>query len=417
MNDLGVYLNGERIGTFSQLQTGRHAFEYAAAWREANTGLPLSLSMPLDLPRYEGTVVTAFFDGLLPDNSDIRRRWGQRFGVSANNPHALLTHMGADCPGALQIIPGVLPTDSGLIPLSNANIAERLRQLREDIAATRLPGDRGQFSLAGAQRKTALHLSDGQWFLPYGTAPTTHILKPPIPGFEAQEANECFCLWLAEELGLITAECRTETFEGERAIIITRFDRYRDEEGRWQRIHMEDMCQALGVPPALKYQMDGGPSPERILALLESSSDPEADKLAFMKALFFNWLVLGTDAHAKNYSLMLGRGHEVLLAPLYDISSFLPYTLDAAHTDLAMKIGGKKQAGEIRRHYWERLARDGGMRVGETMDHLDRMLGDFAKGVTQTEDKAIQGGMNEDFVTRLSQELKRWQQQVVGYWR
>ena len=412
MSHLYVYMDDAYIGNFIQLDTGRHAFQYSDEWLEAETGLPLSLSMPLDLSWHEGPTVTNFFDGLLPDNAEVRKRWGRQFGVSANNPYALLTHMGKDCPGALQIVPDHPYTEAGYEPLSETDIEERLRTLREDETAWRQPGDQGQFSLAGAQRKTALHFDGKRWSLPYGKAATTHILKPPIPGFEAQEANECFCLWLSAAMGLVTTECEVMHFGEERAVVVTRFDRYINEGDELHRIHMEDMCQAFGIHPELKYQSDGGPSPERILDLLEGTSSPDSDKMRFIEALFFNWLVLGTDAHAKNYSLLLGQGNEVVLAPLYDISSYLPYTDDPEHENLAMKIVSKKKAGEVSRQYWERLASRGNMHVVNTMAVLDSMVNVFESTVRETEAKALLSNMSPEFIKRLSNHLVNWSKTV-----
>lgn len=417
MSVLHVYLDNEHIGDFHQLDTGRHAFEYSDEWLAADNGLPLSLSMPLDGKCHEGPVVTAFFNGLLPDNDEVRKRWGRRFNVSPNNPFTLLTHMGQDCAGAIQIVEGEPATENELQALSTDDIAKRLHDLREDAGAWQSPDDRGYFSLAGAQRKTALHFANGNWYLPSGSTPTTHILKPPIPDFEAQEANECFCLWLASNMGLPATECETQSFNEERAIVVTRFDRYRDAMDNIYRIHMEDLCQAFGIAPTLKYQSDGGPNPERILELLEGCSEPEMDKHYFMEALFFNWLVLGTDAHAKNYSLMLGKGSQVMLAPLYDISSYLPYTKDPTRENLAMKIMTKKQAGEIRREHWQRLAERANMNVANAMAALDGMLEQFAGAVSETKEKALMAGMKPDFIKRLSQDLIGWSEQVKTFMR
>jgi serine/threonine-protein kinase HipA len=40
--------------------------------------------------------------------------------------------------------------------------------------------------------------------------------------------------------------------------------------------------------------------------LREQSSNPEEDVQSFVDAIAFNWLIAGTDAHAKNYALLLG---------------------------------------------------------------------------------------------------------------
>tara|TARA_R110000787_G_scaffold189852_2_gene301423 strand:- start:5519 stop:5851 length:333 start_codon:yes stop_codon:yes gene_type:complete len=67
------------------------------------------------------------------------------------------------------------------------------------------------------------------------------------------------------------------------------------------RAHLEDYCQALGAHPADKYQNMGGPSPHDMIAHLRTfGSQPKTDVLRFVDALIFNWLIGGTDAHAKN---------------------------------------------------------------------------------------------------------------------
>ncbi|HEY0691385.1 MAG TPA: HipA domain-containing protein [Kribbella sp.] len=79
--------------------------------------------------------------------------------------------------------------------------------------------------------------------------------------------------------------------------------------------------------PAKKYQNEGGPSPSDIAALfrrvMPRSAARDATR-AFLDALVWNWVIAGTDAHAKNYSLLL-LGNQVRLAPFYDVASALPY--------------------------------------------------------------------------------------------
>jgi serine/threonine-protein kinase HipA len=79
----------------------------------------------------------------------------------------------------------------------------------------------------------------------------------------------------------------------------------------------------------------------------------------FIDALAFNWLIAGTDAHAKNYALLFGRGGRLRLAPLYDLGSALPYpALRQDKLAMAMKIGSTYRLRDIRRQHWESLLRD-----------------------------------------------------------
>ena len=130
---------------------------------------------------------------------------------------------------------------------------------------------------------------------------------------------------------------------------------------RW---HQEDLCQALGRYPHQKYQADGGPSASEIVTLLDRSSDDyESDVAQFIGALAFNWIIAGTDAHSKNYSLIHGRGSFLRSAPLYDLASWLPYERDpnSRKVKLAMKIGGTYRLHEIDKSSWMKWAEETGL--------------------------------------------------------
>ena len=146
--------------------------------------------------------------------------------------------------------------------------------------------------------------------------PTTPILKPPTGHFDGHAENEHFCLGLGRTLGLPVANSEVTRFEDEIAIVIERYDRV--HAGKvWHRVHQEDMCQALSIPPTQKYQSDGGPGVRDIVDLLRIfSSNPKEDIGTFLDAVYYNWRVAGTDAHAKNYALLLAAAGQVRFAPL-----------------------------------------------------------------------------------------------------
>ena len=180
-------LDGRTVGRVQRLRTGglRFSFTYDDAWRNDADAYPLSLSMPLSASEHRHPIIEAFLWGLLPDNEIILDRWAKRFHVSPRNAFALIAEVGEDCAGAVQFIrPERLADGASPDPepewLDEKAIGDRLRALRADISATRLPRDTGQFSLPGAQAKTALLLDGGRWGVPSGRTPTTHILKPPM---------------------------------------------------------------------------------------------------------------------------------------------------------------------------------------------------------------------------------------------
>jgi len=410
--ELVALINGEEIGRVHRDRRGRFTFVYADAWREAPAAHPLSLSMPLAAAGHGHAVTEAFLWGLLPDNATILDRWGRKFHVSPRNPFALLAHVGEDCPGAVQFVrpehvAAFLADEGGAVAwLDEHGVAERLRLLEADPSAWRAPRDAGQFSLAGAQPKTALLFADGHWAVPSGRTPTTHILKPPTGEFDGYAENEHFCLRLARRLGMPTASSRVMRFEDELAIVIERYDRHRTGKRLW-RVHQEDACQALGVPPTRKYENEGGPGVEAIVELLRThSSERATDVATFLDALAFHWLAAGTDAHAKNYSLLIGAAGRVRLAPLYDLASALPYDdMQLQKLKLAMKIGPDYRLRDIGAREWHRLART--LRLDS-----DALLGRLTELAARLPDESatlrrrLRGeGLTHDVIERLHDRL------------
>lgn len=363
-DELIALLNGIRMGRVIRDKRGRLGLIYEEEWRAARNAYPLSLSMPLAAAEHGHRPVEAYLWGLLPDSDAVLERWAKRFQVSARNPFALLGHVGEDCAGAVQFVrPDRLDAVLGQGPaeiewLDEKDIAERLRMLRADRAAWRIPRDTGQFSLAGTQPKTALLYENGRWGVPSGRTPTTHILKPPTGEFDGHAENEHVCMRLASALGLIAARSEVTWFEDQPAIVIERYDRERTETGI-PRAHQEDVCQALAILPTRKYENDGGPGVRAIVGLLRIfSGRPAEDVQRFVDAILFNWLIGGTDAHAKNYSMLIGADGRARLAPLYDVASILPYGFDPRRVRLAMKIGGEYRLRDTGPRQWQKLARD-----------------------------------------------------------
>ena len=366
---LFVLLGNHAVGRLTRDNAGSLTFEYEESWLADEDAYPLSFSMPLTRARHSGDVVAAYLWGLLPDNEIILDGWAKRFKVSARDPFALLANVGADCPGAVRFVTAERREDVARENekrresawLDDHAIAERLRGLHRDASAWREATDTGQFSLGGAQPKTALFSDGKRWGVPSGRVPTTHILKPGSPDLEGHAENEHFCLVLAGAAGLPVARSRVMHFEDEVAIVVERYDRLRDGDAVG-RVHQEDCCQALGVLPMNKYENVGGPGALAITTLLrERSRNAQEDLGTFLAALVFNWVVAGTDAHAKNYSVLIGRGGGLRLAPLYDIASFLPYAKHGLRKlTLAMKIGGTYRLHDIGVYAWQKLAKEVG---------------------------------------------------------
>lgn len=386
---LHVYLDGVLAGRLTQATGGALSFSYDDVYLERRAPTPLSLSMPLSGSRHSNRVVSAWLDGLLPDNLSVREEWGRRFEVSPRNPFALLRHVGRDAAGAVQVLPVEVDPPDGAQRLGNVRrltdreVCDLLAGLIVRDGGWQVGAGSGRWSLAGAQNKVALHrLDDGGWGVPEDSTPTTHILKPTRRDtrFADLHANEFVCLRAASHLGLRTAHVELADFGGAKTLVSTRYDRGRGPEGGWLRLHQEDLLQAMSYPPSKKYQSDGGPSVKNVANLLATLALPDRDpvRLGFFDALAFNVLVGGTDAHAKNYSLLL-RGSRVALAPVYDMASYAPYLEPGEVARSSMKIGRTWTAREATAEDWSDVGASLGLDRDDALsrvEHLRRGLPD-----------------------------------------
>ena len=336
-----------------------------------------------------------------------------RFQVSPGNVFRLLEHVGEDCAGAVQFVkPG--RTDAWFAAnavnhvqwLTDQEVADRLQLLLKDHSATRVGNDRGHFSLAGAQPKTAFHFDPVQsrWGVPSGLTPTTHIFKPPTGDFDGYAENEHYCLRLARRVGLATAPSTIMTFGGVTTIVSERYDRYRVAQ-HVRRMHQEDMCQALARMPQNKYQNDGGPSPTEIMGLIRMhSSARDEDETRFVDALIFNWLISGTDAHAKNYAFLIAPGGQTRLAPLYDLASALPYPqqIYPRHATLAMKVGNHYKLREIGMREWKKAAKELRYDEDKLIQRIRKMATDLPAAALEVETELSKSGIQHSVCKRMT---------------
>jgi len=380
-------MNGERVGTWTQTR-GTDILRYDPAWLASPAGRALSRSLPFtpDNTPHKGEVVANYFDNLLPDSDAIRARIRTRFGATSTRAFELLSAIGRDCVGAVQLLPeGTTPAGHDRIdsePLTDTAV-ENL------IAASLSPGrilgqpagtadlDDFRISIAGAQEKTALLHHRGKWRRPLGSTPTTHILKLPLGlvghlqmDMKHSVENEWLCMKLMRAYGLPSANCDMRTFGARKVLAVERFDR-RLQAGGWiARLPQEDFCQALGLPSTMKYEADGGPGMNDILHVLNASTQALADKRAFLKAQIIFWLLAATDGHAKNFSLHHERGGTFRLAPFYDVLSAWPVIGNRANqiswqkAKLAMCVRAKNahwKLSEIKPRHWHAPARAAGL--------------------------------------------------------
>jgi serine/threonine-protein kinase HipA len=393
--ELEIWMGDRRVGTLDGSDRRSLRVVYGEEWCDDPSATPLSVSMPIAGRTYTGRTVSSYLWGLLPDNERVLTRWARTFQCSATDVFGLLKGVGGDVAGAARYVRNEdVKGASGFDRLSDHDVAGLLQQAKLDATAWHSQS-RGQWSLAGAQTKIALAFDNRlkAWGVPSGTRPTTHILKPAIGGLSDHDINEHLCLRVAAVLGMRAAETHIRSFDDQRALVVTRYDRLQ-RDGIDVRVHQEDCCQALGVHPHSKYQADGGPGIEdlgkliREVVLTHQDGNTEVDVNALVRAAAFNWLILGTDAHAKNYSLLLS-GPQVRFAPLYDVASVAPYEPYAKKLKLAQKIGGEYRAGYVSRRHWERTAKsvriDSDLLRADIIEMAERLPDAFAFAITESE--------------------------------
>lgn len=341
---------------------GRVSFSYVDDYRKQPDPTPLSQIIGFDSRAHKPSQVRNWFDGLLPDSSAVREEWGRKYHVSARNPLSLLRHVGRDAAGAVQVLSPDESADDAASRTGDIQwlTDDEFESLLDDLSTRRGDWGRefrnGRWSLAGAQNKVALFHDRGRWGIPLDSTPTTHIIKTSIDGFDLHDVNEFAAQRAAQSLGIPAADTTLLIQGGARAVVSTRYDRlYVD--GRWRRIHQEDLCQALGTAPDLKYQSDGGPGiadARRVFERMGARAERERAASTFFDYMIYNVVIGATDAHAKNFSI-LHAGSASRLAPLYDTASFLPYVHEPIRTaglreDLprsAMKIGSTYELSKI----------------------------------------------------------------------
>jgi serine/threonine-protein kinase HipA len=371
------------LGELERRGPSRYRFAYSdeALQRHGEGATVLSASLPVQPDVFAPARTAPFFEGLLPEGA-VRAAIAQSFRLSEEDGFGLLDALGADCAGAVEVLPpGVQPAPVGggrLRPLTTEELGRLIEALPRNPLGVDPGPDGVRLSLGGIQHKLVLahewspiHGIAGGRMLggftlgqPLEGAPSTCILKPEFGQYEDLVVNEAFCMRVAGGAGLVVAW--TDVFRRPTptpCLYVERFDRIR-EGGRVVRLHQEDMCQALGVTPAAKYEENGGPSIEAIIGLLRGlrGSRMARDINDFIHAVLVNFLIGNSDAHGKNFALLYDPDSGIRLAPLYDIVSTSVYS--DITTRMAMTIGGVADPEQVDLEAWFLLADECGLGGG-----------------------------------------------------
>jgi serine/threonine-protein kinase HipA len=385
MSLLTLWAGGARAGDLDA-GDGLWALAYEATWN----AFALSPRFPLTARHFQDSArdrqVEWFFDNLLPEGH-LRERIAQRDRIDPRDTWALLARHGQDMAGALSLMPqGIEPAaEEILVPLPPAVLQERIRESRARNLPLMAAWEEIRMSLAGAQEKLGVRIdASGAMYLPEGSAPSTHIIKPEnVSGdFPFCPANEFFCMRLARALQVPVPEVDLLHLE-EPVYVIERFDRERVMGGGMpavRRIHQIDLCQALGVAPSKKYESEGGLGLHQLLAVARSPflDRPIVATGEVIRWVVFNYLIGNLDAHAKNMAFLL-RGSKAAVAPFYDmlcVEAYLP------GQTMAMSIAGENKPGWVEGPHWDALAHEADVAPRAVRTILARMIARVPEAVS-----------------------------------
>ena len=390
MSVLIVSANGIPVGTL-EVEKGQWKFDYATEWKD----YALSPIFPIATRRFEDTtndkLVEWFFENLLPEGR-LRDLIATRDRIDPRDTWALLIRHGQDTAGALSLIPKgfAAATEEILVPLSQEVLQKKIKASKARNLPLMASWDEIRMSLAGAQEKLGLHIDAyGAMFLPEGSAPSTHIVKPENASadFPYCPANEFFCMRLAHELKVPVPAVGLLHLP-EPLYVIERFDREpldkSAEKGTgsaFKRLHQIDLCQAMGVAPSKKYESEGGLGLHHLFGVLRGTfmERPIVAANAVVQWIAFNYLIGNLDAHAKNIAFLM-RGQKAAVAPFYDmlcVEAYLP------RQTMAMSIAGENKPGWVEGPHWDAMAYEAGVAPRLVRGVLSRMSEDLPEAISK----------------------------------
>ncbi|WP_343504775.1 MULTISPECIES: type II toxin-antitoxin system HipA family toxin [Roseobacteraceae] len=404
---MDIFFERHLVGSIDAVATPSPFYRYAPEWLTLPGAFPISTTLPLSDKSFGWDVVAPWLINLLPEDAGALRMMARILDVSHTDVLALLERVGRDTSGALSFSQRGTTANS-VVPIeSDADLEQVLNELP---AKPFLAGDEGvSMSLAGVQSKLSVRqLDDGRIGIPIDGAPSSHILKPDSPGrLWGSVHNEAFCLTLAHRLGLPAASVTTGRAGKRDYLLVDRYDRVQEGD-LLRRLHQEDFCQALGMPPGAKYQHsqfrgEKGSFARMMDRLREAGAGP--DVMQMWDMLVFNVLSCNTDAHLKNHSLFLSA-NGVRLAPLYDVmcASVWPNIT----RNLALDVGGKRVGDYIEGRHWIREAEACGLAPRRALARVEQLAQHVRDELAATaEEVAAMPAGPHGIVEQVSQEIDR----------
>lgn len=347
-----IWFETRRVADLSPGDLGP-TLTYLPEWLTLRGAFPVSTRMPLRAESYGPDMVIPWVVNLLPESQNLEAIV-RLTRIAEQDVLGLLDRIGRDTSGALSF------GQRGSLEMRCREIPDEaaLEKIIDELPAKPfLVGEEGvSMSLAGVQSKIGVHMDrQGRLSIPIGGAPSTWILKPDSPNLPGGVWNEAFCLLLARRIGLAVPEVRVGRAGSRRYLLVTRYDRV--QQGQvWRRLHQEDYAQAFGIFPASKYERNhtGTPGPKLrdMIGLTRQVADL-ASVGRLLQHVIFNVIACNTDAHAKNYSLVISASG-ASLAPLYDVMCGAVWP--SITKNMSNTIAGKSRGDYLKGRHWQREA-------------------------------------------------------------
>lgn len=331
-------------------------FSYMDEYLDEANAVPVSISLPLQRERFSAGQTRQFFEGLLPEGF-TRRSVAQWLHLDENDYLSILYQLGRECLGAVRVLKEGETQAASYEMITKQQVkalaAEGAQKSAEIVSKSHL-------SLTGASGKVGLYYdtAGNQWYLPQGTAPSTHIVKQSHVRLEGIVTNEQLSMMTAAKCGIeVPKSFIIDLGSGEDNEVLYATRRYdRTFEGAADtisgllaplRLHQEDFSQALGISSANKYEKEHTGYMRRMFELLRQfSSNPIVDQGKLWDIIVFCYLLGNTDAHVKNFSLLYGRDlRSIRLAPAYDLVSTTVY--ESSTREMSFYIGNDLLIDEI----------------------------------------------------------------------
>ena len=401
--DVSIEINGHQVpaGTISGTSSEDACFAYAPDYLNDASSAPVSVSLPLQKEPFTAFQTKNYFEGLLPEGF-TRKSVAQWIRADENDYLSLLSGLGQECLGAIRITEGEVRIDE--TDYEKLTEDQLIDLAREGASAAVQLVTEAHLSLAGASGKAGLYFDreSGEWFLPKGDAPSTHIVKQSHVRLDSIVTNEQLSMLTAREAGLNVPDSFIISFRESREedvlLASKRFDRLFGEDPVMvkglacpYRLHQEDFAQALGIPAAEKYE--AGPEHaylERMFSLLRQySANPIEDQLGLWDMIIFDFLIGNADNHVKNFSLLYDETlKKIRLAPAYDIISTCIYSNSSKNMGLG--INGVYDVTKISRSDFAGAASRVGLGEKIAMKHFDKMADGFEKALERASE-ALEG--------------------------